>query len=163
MLPSSGKEQRFPSCLPLTGIKWLFREASGSRPVLASKWVRFHLSNSSRLSTCFLLMLAAVRKSRVAQLHPSQGYSRSQPLSCVWSEEVGPLIGKTARETQPPGSPSARRIANHCLLGKRTTLPHTLACGNLMTASVSAVWVCPDERTCLVITTCGDLPPYPFH
>lgn len=164
MLPSSRKEQHFPFCLPLIGTKWLFREAGGSWPVQASRWVS---SISLTLPAQHMLPSHARSSQEIpggtAPSIPGLD-SRSQPLSCVWSEEVGPLIGKTVPER-------LSHLESKCEAGceplsareEDNAAPHPLACGNLMTASVTAVWMCPDERTCLLITPCGDLPPYPFH
>lgn len=70
------------------------------------------------------------------------------------------------RETQLPGDPSAVHwylggLRTTVCLGREQRCP--LGCGDVMAVSVLALWVCTDQRICVIVTAGGHLSPCPFH
>lgn len=110
----------FPSCLPLTGMKWLSQSCS--------KWISsIYLCPTQGFLP--LLALSPGNSGWYNPVHPRARQKVKVTQFCAVRVVLVDLVAldrqNNTRETQLPGDPSAvpRRVANHCLLGKRATLP----------------------------------------
>lgn len=114
----------------LSTFDWNKVAFQGGRWLLASPGFqvgKFHLSNSSGSAhASFSCSEQPGNPGWHSSIHPRARQQVTATQLCVVRGGRTSDRQNSARETQPPGSPSARRVVNHCLLGKRTTLPHIL-------------------------------------